>query len=597
MARGGVAQRRQLVSRDRNPVLYDEDALRAAAERLGYQARLFENVPDAVIVTTDDGIVVGWNPRAEQLYAVGASEALGRPLTDVIDSGPATGVDVTRGVVNDGEGTPVGHLEIHRKTSDRPDGVHDLIVRLVDTSTSFIGIADLAGRPLYVNPAGLALVGLDDLAEAGRMTIVDFVAAEDRAFVREQVLPEALREGVWRSPRAIRLRHFRTDDLTPVLSETLRVDDPLTGEPVGIATVARDLRGTGWSTPQAGASRMRQAGLAELAFRALGGGGPAPLAEEAAALVVRVIGARAVIIRGVMPGGAPVHVEHGDGVGGDGVLDARSLPIGPAHAPFGELTAWPAAGGAFSLAELDFLESVAAVLASASAHDADPDPIATVRVVLVEDHLAVREAIAAAFDARHGFSIVGQAATMAEARGMLDDVDVAIVDLGLPDGYGGDLIAELKERNSEAHAIVLTAGLDRSETARAVESGAAAIFSKTEPLDEVVGAVRRLHDGETIIPLDEVVDLLRFASRSREREHADKRAIERLTEREIEVLQALAEGIDVQSIAKRLYITPRTARNHVASILSKLDVHSQLQAVVFAVRYGIVEISRPPARR
>jgi DNA-binding NarL/FixJ family response regulator len=213
-----------------------------------------------------------------------------------------------------------------------------------------------------------------------------------------------------------------------------------------------------------------------------------------------------------------------------------------------------------------------------------------VRVLLVEDHAAVRQAIAAMFAREPDFAVVAQAATMAEARALLSDVDVAVVDLGLPDGYGADLIRELRAVNPSAQALVLTASVDRADMARAVESGAGGMLDKTARLDEVVGAVRRLWAGETLQSMDEVVDLLRFAGRRREREREDRLAIEQLTAREREVLQALADGLDSQAIADRLHITIRTERNHVANILAKLDVHSQLQALVFALRYQLVEI-------
>ena len=123
-----------------------------------------------------------------------------------------------------------------------------------------------------------------------------------------------------------------------------------------------------------------------------------------------------------------------------------------------------------------------------------------------------------------------------------------------------------------------------------IESGASGVLSKTAGLDEVVDAVRRLRAGETLMPLDEVVELLRFAGRERDREREDRHSIASLTPREREVLQALAEGLDSATIASRLHITVRTERNHVANILAKLGVHSQLQAVLFAARYGVVEL-------
>jgi DNA-binding NarL/FixJ family response regulator len=212
------------------------------------------------------------------------------------------------------------------------------------------------------------------------------------------------------------------------------------------------------------------------------------------------------------------------------------------------------------------------------------------RILLVEDHAAVRQAIAAMFERESDFDVVAQAGTLAEARGMLEEIDVAVVDLGLPDGYGGDLIKEVTAVNPRAQALVLSASLDRAETARAIQSGAAGTLNKVAQLDDVVDAVRRLRAGETLIPIDEVIELLRSANQRREREHLDRAAIEALTPREIEVLQALAEGLDSQGVADGLRISVRTERNHVANILSKLGVHSRLEALVFALRYRVVEL-------
>jgi PAS domain S-box-containing protein len=199
-----------------------------------------------------------------------------------------------------------------------------------------------------------------------------------------------------------------------------------------------------------------------------------------------------------------------------------------------------------------------------------PAPARKARVLLVEDHTAVREAIAAMFDRTSGFEVVGQASSLGEARAMLGDVDVAVVDLGLPDGFGGDLIKELRDVNPQAQALVLSARLDRREMARAIESGAAATLDKTASLDEVVEAVRRLRAGETLVPLEEVVDLLRLAARERDREREDRQAVESLSPREREVLQLLAEGLGSSEIAERLCIS--------------------LRAVVFGVRHGIVKV-------
>jgi DNA-binding NarL/FixJ family response regulator len=212
-----------------------------------------------------------------------------------------------------------------------------------------------------------------------------------------------------------------------------------------------------------------------------------------------------------------------------------------------------------------------------------------VRVLLVEDHTAVREAIAGMFERESDLTVVGQAESLAEARELLHGVDVAVLDLALPDGDGIALIPELRAASPGAQVLVLSANLDRAQTARAIDAGAAGALDKTADLDQVVDAIRRLRAGQALLPSHEIVELLRFASHRREQEREDRQAIASLTLREREVLKALAAGLDGQTIADRLGISIRTERNHVARILNKLGVHTQLQAVLFALRYGLID--------
>ena len=215
-----------------------------------------------------------------------------------------------------------------------------------------------------------------------------------------------------------------------------------------------------------------------------------------------------------------------------------------------------------------------------------------IHVLLVEDHASFRQAVASSFEREAGFKVMGQAGSLAEARKVLEQgvPDVAVVDLVLPDGYGWDLIKELRAANRQAQTLVLTAELDRTEIGRAVESGAAGVLHKTAELEEVVDAVQRLSAGEALIPLEEVVELLRFASARKDEDYEAQQTIAHLTPREKEILQALAEGLDSHGIAERLYISLRTERNHMTSILAKLGAHSRLQALIFAVRHGVVSI-------
>lgn len=93
-----------------------------------------------------------------------------------------------------------------------------------------------------------------------------------------------------------------------------------------------------------------------------------------------------------------------------------------------------------------------------------------------------------------------------------------------------------------------------------------------------------------MLPLEEVVELLRFAGHQREQEREARQAAACLTPREKEVLQVLADGLDGKEIAERLGISDKTERNHMASIMTKLGVHSRLQALVFALRHGLVDL-------
>jgi two-component system nitrate/nitrite response regulator NarL len=216
------------------------------------------------------------------------------------------------------------------------------------------------------------------------------------------------------------------------------------------------------------------------------------------------------------------------------------------------------------------------------------------RILLVEDHASFRQALAFMFDRETEFKVIQQASTLAEARGLsgesLEDVDVAVVDLGLPDGDGLDLIEDFSTSEPRITTLVLSASLEPDRLARAVEAGASGVLHKSTPIKEIVDAVRRLKAGEALLSSSEIIEMLRLISRERQEEYEVRQAIEKLTPREREVLRLLAEGLESKEIADRLKITVETERTHMVNILHKLNVHSRLQALVFAARYGLVQI-------
>ena len=213
-------------------------------------------------------------------------------------------------------------------------------------------------------------------------------------------------------------------------------------------------------------------------------------------------------------------------------------------------------------------------------------------LLLVEDHASFRQTLARVFDQEPEFEVVAQAGSLSEARRVMEgrEVDLGVIDLSLPDGEGVELIEYLREANPLFAALVLTASVDREDHARAVEAGAAGVLHKSADVDEILDATRRLAAGETLFSPEELVELLRLAGQSREEEREARANIEQLTPREMEVLRALGEGLSNKEIAKMLHMSVDTERTHMMNILSKLGVHSRLQALLFAARYGIIEL-------
>jgi DNA-binding NarL/FixJ family response regulator len=218
-----------------------------------------------------------------------------------------------------------------------------------------------------------------------------------------------------------------------------------------------------------------------------------------------------------------------------------------------------------------------------------------IRLLLVDDHASSRDALAFLLEHQPDMTVVGQAGSLDEARQLLRGVDIAIVDLQLPDGNGTELIRELRAASPEALALILTASANRVEHARAIEGGATAVLHKAARTSEVIDAVRRAAAGEAVHSQQEIVTLLHLAARQRERERLVQDRIGQLTSREREVLQTLADGCSEKEMAERLHISVKTAHNHVVNILAKLDVDSRLQALVVALRYGLVSIAPDPS--
>lgn len=222
---------------------------------------------------------------------------------------------------------------------------------------------------------------------------------------------------------------------------------------------------------------------------------------------------------------------------------------------------------------------------------------APVRLLIVDDHASFRQSLARLLEREPDISTVTQAGVMSTARKVLEGVDVALIDLHLPDGSGIDLIGELLTASPEAAVLALTASTDPQELAGAVDAGAVGLLHKSASVDEIITAIRRSTAREPLLSSAEVMEMLRLARQQREEVRGMETALSHLTPREREVLRALAEGLSDKEIAKRLSISTGTARTHVVNILAKLGVNSRLQAVVVATRHGVVDISDTRLRR
>ncbi len=217
-----------------------------------------------------------------------------------------------------------------------------------------------------------------------------------------------------------------------------------------------------------------------------------------------------------------------------------------------------------------------------------------IRIMVADDHDTFRDPLAFMLERESDLTVVARPRSLSEAREVLESmdlaVDVAIVDLNLPDGSGTDLIKDLRASRPRAKALVLSAMSDKRPLAEAIEAGAAGVMHKSTPMSDLVEAVRRLAAGEQLLSQQEVIEALRFIVRERESHREAQALSEKLTPREREVLQALAEGLSDREIAQRLHVGVGTVHSHVANILSKLEVSSRLQALVFAVRHGLATI-------
>jgi DNA-binding NarL/FixJ family response regulator len=217
-----------------------------------------------------------------------------------------------------------------------------------------------------------------------------------------------------------------------------------------------------------------------------------------------------------------------------------------------------------------------------------------IRVLVVDDQPVFTEMLRLVLDMQPDIKVIGMAFTGHEGlRCALEThPDVLLVDYHMPGMTGLELIRKLREAGETATVLVLTADTDEAVMAEAIDAGAGGYITKQQALNEVVQAVRTASEGEPVVPSFMIPRILSHFHRQQQREHQAELLREKLSAREIQILEQLARGLSNEAIGDLFVLSPNTVRTHIQNILKKMKVHSKLQATTLALQLGIVSVPR-----
>ena len=206
-------------------------------------------------------------------------------------------------------------------------------------------------------------------------------------------------------------------------------------------------------------------------------------------------------------------------------------------------------------------------------------------VVLVDDHDLIRQGLARAFERQDDFSVLGEADSVGSGLETVRRLKptVVVTDVRLPDGTGLDLVRALRATDPEIGIVVLTMYAGDEQLFEALEAGASAFVAKDAPADDVVAAARHA----TVSPRSFAAANLADAMRRRMAPTGPQ-----LSPRESEVLRLLAEGLGVAAIARQLFVSESTAKTHISKIYEKLGAANRAQAIMNAIRAGLLSDGR-----
>jgi DNA-binding NarL/FixJ family response regulator len=210
-----------------------------------------------------------------------------------------------------------------------------------------------------------------------------------------------------------------------------------------------------------------------------------------------------------------------------------------------------------------------------------------VRLLIADDHRMLRDGLRLSM-AEHGFDVVGEAANGAEAVRLAAELrpDVVLMDVSMPVLDGVEATRMVRRQLPDCQVVMLTMHAESDVMTRALQAGAAGYLVKDCSIDEVVSAVR-MAAGDVALSPELANSMLAEVRRVDDgRDGGDPL----LSARESEVLQLVADGLAVPEVAAHLYISAKTVKNHLASIYQKLDARDRTQAVLRAVRMGIIRL-------
>jgi len=208
-----------------------------------------------------------------------------------------------------------------------------------------------------------------------------------------------------------------------------------------------------------------------------------------------------------------------------------------------------------------------------------------IRVVVVDDHDIVRKGIIAYLETDREINVVGQASGGNEGADLIIRVrpDVVLMDLMMDDGTGIEATKKVMEQLPTCKIIILTSYYDDEQLFPAIEAGAFSYILKTSSAEEIVTVIKKAYNGENVIE-PKVASRMMSNFRSEQ-----KKLHEELTERELEVLLCIGNGMTNQEISEKLYIGVKTVKTHVSNILSKLEVKDRTQAAVYVHRNNLLK--------